>query len=291
MFAIMTIQAAIQYSIEQLKIIYAEGEAIAITKLVMENLTGFRSTDGYYEKEKIFSSEQVIRLNNILDRLLTHEPVQYVLNESWFYGFKFYVDRNVLIPRPETEELVDWIITDYRFPIDKLKILDVGTGSGCIPIILKKELGTAETWSCDISEAALKVAKKNAITNNTDINFLQLDFLDKQQWQQLHFFDLIVSNPPYIPEKDKEEMQANVLQYEPATALFVQDNDPLVFYKAIAEFGKTHLNKNGSIYLEIHENLGETILQLFGENGYITKLKKDMQGKDRMIKAVYTNRQ
>lgn len=291
MFAIMTIQAAIQYSIEQLKIIYAEGEAIAITKLVMENLICFRSTDGYYEKEKIFSTEQVTQLNNILDRLLTHEPVQYVLNESWFYGFKFYVDRNVLIPRPETEELVEWIIADCKFPTDDLKILDIGTGSGCIPIILKKELSTAETWSCDISEAALKVAKKNAITNNTDINFLQLDFLDKQQWEQLRCFDLIVSNPPYIPEKNKEEMQANVLQYEPATALFVQDNDPLVFYKAIAEFGKTHLNKNGSIYLEIHESLGEAILQLFGENGYITKLKKDMQGKDRMIKAVYTNRQ
>ena len=207
MFAIMTIQAAIQYSIEQLKIIYKEGEAIAITNLVIENLTTFRLTDGHYEKEKTFSPEQVSHLNNILERLLTHEPVQYVLNESWFYSFKFYVDRNVLIPRPETEELVEWIIADCKFPTDDLKILDIGTGSGCIPITLKKELQKPKVWSCDISEEALQVAKKNTVELDTDINFLQLNFLDKQQWQRLPRFDLIVSNPPYVPEKDKVEMK------------------------------------------------------------------------------------
>ena len=285
MFAIMTIQAAIQYSIEQLKIIYKEGEAIAITNLVIENLTTFRLTDGHYEKEKTFSPEQVSHLNNILERLLTHEPVQYVLNESWFYSFKFYVDRNVLIPRSETEELVEWIIADCKSPTDDLKILDIGTGSGCIPITLKKELQKPKVWSCDISEEALQVAKKNTVELDTDINFLQLNFLDKQQWQRLPRFDLIVSNPPYVPEKDKVEMKNNVLEYEPATALFVPDNNPLVFYIAIAEFGKTHLNKKGNIYLEIHESLGEAIIKLFRENGYATVLKKDMQGKDRMIKA------
>ena len=285
MFALMTIQTAIQYSIKQLKMIYKEGEAIAITNLVMENLTGFRLTDGDYKKEKIFSPEQVAHFNTILERLLTHEPVQYVLNEAWFYGFKFYVDRNVLIPRQETEELVEWIIADYKFPIDDLKILDIGTGSGCIPITLKRVLQKTEAWSCDICEEALQVAKKNTVELDTDINLLQLDFLDKQQWQRLPRFDLIVSNPPYVPEKDKKEMKNNVLQYEPATALFVPDNNPLVFYIAIAEFGKTHLNKKGSIYLEIHESLGEAIIKLFRENGYTTTLKKDMQGKDRMINA------
>lgn len=198
---------------------------------------------------------------------------------------KFYVDQNVLIPRPETEELVEWIITDCKFPINELKILDIGSGSGCIPVALKRKLRKAEVWSCDISEAALKVAKKNADTLGAIINFLLLDILNKEQRERLPSFDIIVSNPPYIPQKERYQMRPNVLEYEPARALFVPDNDPLIFYKAIADFGKTHLNKKGTIYAEIHEDIGEVTSKLFQTAGFTTTIQKDMQGKERMIKA------
>ena len=289
MFAFMTIQEAAHNCISQLKKIYEEGEAVAISNLVMENVTGISPNSRLLQKQNLLTTEQEIKLNKIVHRLLTHEPVQYVLNEAWFAGFKFYVDKNVLIPRSETEELVEWIITNCKFPIDTLKILDIGSGSGCIPVILKRKLRRADIWSCDISKEAIEVAKRNAATLGTSVNFVQLDFLDKETWNQLPLFDIIVSNPPYIPERDKEQMQANILKYEPPTALFVSDNDPLIFYKAIAEFGKTHLNKPGHIYLEIHEMLGDAVTKLLEQNGYSTELKKDMQQKDRMLKAALSN--
>jgi release factor glutamine methyltransferase len=167
-----------------------------------------------------------------------------------------------------------------------MKILDIGSGSGCISIALKRKLRKPEVWSCDISEAALQVAKKNATDLGVDVNFIHLDFLNKEQREQLPSFDIIVSNPPYVPERDAEQMQPNVLKYEPATALFVPDNDALIFYKAIADFGKLHLYKDGTIYAEIHENIGEPVAKLFKSNNYSADLKKDMQGKDRMLKAV-----
>jgi release factor glutamine methyltransferase len=282
----MTIQEAGKYSTDQLRNIYEEGEAASISDWLMESLTGIKKTDRISNRKKLLSPEQTSQLDNYLQRLLTHEPIQYVLNESWFCGLKFYVDKNVLIPRPETEELVEWIITNCRFPIDALSILDIGTGSGAIPIALKRRLGKTNVSSVDISEEALEVAKRNATTLGVDIKLQQLDFLDKQQRDNLSCFDIIVSNPPYVPEKDKEQMQPNVLKYEPETALFVPDNDPLVFYKAIAEFGKDHLNNDGMIFMEIHEDLGEAVSSLFQSNGYSTEIKKDMQGKERMVKAV-----
>ncbi|HEY6505327.1 MAG TPA: peptide chain release factor N(5)-glutamine methyltransferase, partial [Chitinophagaceae bacterium] len=222
-----------------------------------------------------------------IKRLLAHEPVQYVLNEAWFCGLKFYVDKNVLIPRPETEELVEWVISNCKFPVDTLSILDIGSGSGCIPIFLKRKLRKAEVWSCDVSEAALRIAEKNAATLGADVNFLLLDFLDKEKRNKLPSFDIIISNPPYIPEKGKQQMQLNVLSYEPHTALFVPDNDALIFYKAIAEFGKDHLTPAGTIYTEIHEDQGKAVSTLFESYGYSAELKKDMQEKERMLKAVF----
>jgi release factor glutamine methyltransferase len=281
----MTVQDATYSILKQLRNIYGEGEASQITDWVMEGITGSAKTERMLYKNAALTTAEETQLNEYIERLMKHEPVQYVLNESWFCGFKFYVDRNVLIPRPETEELVEWIISDCKFPINELTILDIGTGSGCIPISLKQKLRKAEVWGCDVSKEALHVAKKNAALLGADVNFLQLDFLDKQQWSQLSSFDIIVSNPPYIPEKDAATMHPNVLQYEPSTALFVPDNDPLIFYKAIAEFGKQHLNEGGSIYLEIHEDLGEVTTKMLQANGYTTELKKDMQGKDRMVKA------
>lgn len=281
----MTVQEATYYILKQLRNIYEEGEASQITDWVMEKITGSIKTERMLYKNATLTPGEENQLKDYKERFLQHEPVQYILNESWFCGFKFYVDKNVLIPRPETEELVEWVITNCKFPVDQLKILDIGTGSGCIPISLKRRIRKAEVWSCDISSQALEVAKRNAATLGVEINFIQLDFLDSNTWHQLPSFDLIISNPPYIPEQDKETMQPNVLLYEPATALFVPNNDPLLFYKAIAEFGKTNLNKSGSIYTEIHEDLGEATLNVFQSTGYVSEIKKDMQQKDRMVKS------
>lgn len=285
----MTVQEATYFVLNQLRTIYDDSEASSITDWIMENVTGSKKTERMLYKNAALTANEKTQVKKYVERLLQHEPIQYVLNESWFCGLKFYVDKNVLIPRPETEELVEWIVTDYKSPFNDLKILDIGTGSGCIPISLKLKLKKAEIWSCDISEEALLVAKRNATTLGVDVKFLHLDFLDKDQWKQFPSFDIIVSNPPYIPQKDAAQMQPNVLQYEPSTALFVPDNDSLIFYKAIAEFGKKHLNKGGAIYMEIHEDLGGSVANLFQSNGYTAEIKKDMQGKDRMVKAGFIN--
>jgi release factor glutamine methyltransferase len=281
----MTIAEAGKFITEQLKKNYEAGESASISDLVLEHLTGKNRSERSSGIQSSLSAEQNDKLENILTRLLKHEPVQYILNESWFGGLKFFVNKNVLIPRQETEELVEWIIDNCKFPVKELSILDIGSGSGCIPIALKRRIRKADVWSCDISYDALKVAKQNAETLGAEVNFIQLDFLEKNSWKQFPPFDIIVSNPPYVPEQNKESMKPNVLQYEPSIALFVPDIDPLVFYKAVAEFGKTHLNKDGTIYCEIHEDLEENVLKLFNDLGYKTELKKDMQQKDRMIKA------
>ncbi|MDP4261903.1 MAG: peptide chain release factor N(5)-glutamine methyltransferase [Bacteroidota bacterium] len=282
----MTIQEASRQINNELRVIYEQGEAAAISNRVIEYLTGSKPTDRVFQREKAISAEQENQLREYTRRLLTHEPVQYVLNEAWFGGLKFYVDKNVLIPRPETEELVEWVIANCKFPLDKLSILDIGTGSGCIPVTLKRKLRKAQVYSCDISEAALEVAKRNASTLGVDVNLLSLDFLDKVKREQLPSFDIIISNPPYVPEEDKQQMQPNVLNYEPPAALFVPDKNALIFYEAIAEFGKGHLNPGGTIYVEIHEGLAKAVSGLFTSKGYRTEIKKDMQGKERMIKTV-----
>ncbi len=281
----MTVQDATFYILNQLRTIYEEGESAQMTDWVMENITGSKKAERMLYKYSALTSNEEMQLKHYTERLMQQEPVQYVLNESWFCGLKFYVDENVLIPRPETEELVEWIIANCKFPVDELSILDIGTGSGCIPIALKRRIRKAAVWSCDVSEAALQVARRNATALGTEVNFLQLDFLDEDQWESLPAVDIIVSNPPYVPEKDKEQMQPNVLKYEPATALFVPDNDPLVFYRSIAAFGKKKLNPGGCLYFEIHEDLGEPVVTLLQSKGYSTELKKDMQGKDRMVRG------
>jgi release factor glutamine methyltransferase len=281
----MTGLETIKYISLQLRSIYEKGEAASIAELVVEYITGLTKQQRMAARSVMLTIEQEQQLNPILARLLQMEPVQYVLNEAWFCGLKFFVDKNVLIPRPETEELVEWIISNCKFPVPELKILDIGTGSGCIPISLKRRLRKAEVWSIDISEAALQIARQNAATLGNNINFRQSDILKREQWESLPQFDIIVSNPPYIPEKDKARMQPNVLKYEPGTALFVPDDDALLFYKTIAAFGKQHLAKGGSLYFEIHEDLGQAAIELLQHEGYTVELKKDMQQKDRMIKS------
>lgn len=284
----MTIQEGTFYILNHIRRIYPEGEAARITDWVMEYLTGSKKAERMIYKNASVTNDEEKQLKQYTDRLLQHEPVQYILNEAWFYGMKFFVDKNVLIPRPETEELVDWMVKEVGswVPIAigmGVKILDIGTGSGCIAIALKNKLPFAEVWACDISDEALTIARKNADDHHALIDFVPLDFLDPSQWKQLPHFDIIVSNPPYVPEKDKEEMQPNVLKFEPHAALFVPDNNALIFYNAIADFGKEHLHENGKIYAEIHESLGEKSVQLFQSKGYAAELKKDLQGKDRII--------
>lgn len=283
----MTLKEAIQYSSDKLGPIYEQNEAEIISNWLVEHIKNIERSQRMAHPQMLFSGDDMARMDVYLQRLLTHEPVQYVLNEAWFFGMKFFVNKDVLIPRPETEELVDWIIKDQPLRTNDLQILDIGTGSGCIPVSLKKHLPAAAVTACDLSKAALAVAQKNADQLQVSIRFAALDFLDKEKRDELSGFDIIVSNPPYIPEKDKGDMHANVLNHEPHLALFVPDNDALLFYKAIADFGLHHLNKNGCIYLEIHEGLGEATRHLFQSKGYITELRKDMQQKDRMIKAAF----
>jgi release factor glutamine methyltransferase len=283
----MTIKEAARQLNDRLRSIYDEGESGAIADLVIEHLTATARNSQVFHQEKNLSTAQEQQLKHYTERLLRHEPVQYVLNEAWFCGFRFYVDKNVLVPRPETEELVDWVISDCRFPVDRLSILDIGTGSGCIPITLKRKLRKAEVVGCDISEAALDVARKNASSLGADVKFVLLDFLDRGKRERLASFDIITSNPPYVPAKDKAQMPRNVVDYEPPGALFVPDDDALVFYKAIAEFGKNHLNPGGIVYAEIHEHLSQQVSLHFRSIGYNVLVKKDMQGKERMIKAFH----
>lgn len=281
----MTLQEASFFLLNKLRTVYPDGEASAICDLVMESLTGSDKTERMMYKHNPVTAEEEEQLNVYAVKLLQHEPVQYVLHEAWFCGLKFYVDENVLIPRPETEELVEWIISNCKFPIDTLSILDIGTGSGCIPVSLKRRLRKASVSAIDISEGAITVARRNATKLSADINFLQLDILDKNNWPALPTVDLIISNPPYIPEQDMTSMDPNILQYEPHTALFVPDNNALVFYEAIADLGKTKLNKGGLLFFEIHEDLGKTVTDLLEKEGYSCEIKKDMQGKDRMVMA------
>ncbi len=282
----MSIGEAYQQCLYRLKQIYDHREAATITDLVIENITGFRASDRVLNKNFLLTAEQQNSLTSYQIDLLKHKPVQYVLNEAWFAGMKFYVDKNVLIPRPETEELVEWIKESFQEAI--ISVLDIGTGSGCIAISLKKKIDDAKITAVDISENALAIAKQNAEFNNAEIKFFLLDILNENNWKNLGKFDVIVSNPPYIKQSEKFGMSKNVLSYEPHQALFVADDDALLFYKKIAAFGLYHFNKKGKLFFEINEQHGKNVCDLLEEVGYKNiELKKDLQGKDRMIKAVY----
>lgn len=210
------------------------------------------------------------------------------MHEAWFAGMQFYVDENVLIPRPETEELVAWIVQEHKtLHLQNVKILDIGTGSGCIPIALKKQLPTCDIHAADISKGALSTAQKNASTLHAAITFHEVDILDETSRNRLSKFDVVVSNPPYIKQSEEAAMHYNVLKYEPHLALFVPDEDALLFYKAIADFGLQHLTAGGKLFFEINEMLGASVKALLKQKGYSNvEIRKDMQGKDRMVKAI-----
>jgi release factor glutamine methyltransferase len=272
----------------QLEILYEKREASQIANMVMEYVTGIQRIDRILEKDKKLSHEQRKQLDLKTNRLLNCEPVQYVLGEAWFANKLFQVNASVLIPRPETEELVNWIIQDNSEK-DYKALLDIGTGSGCIPITLKTLMPNASIMSIDISSEALTIAQNNAIDHDVTIELKQIDFLEESNWHDLPIFDCIVSNPPYIKDSERSSMSKHVIKYEPSIALFVGDDDPLIFYRKIVFFAHTHLAKNGSIYLEINQTLGKEVVTLLQDNGYETILKKDLMGNDRMVRAEKTN--
>ena len=295
----MTVYEAQQQLQTALIELYDDREAANIADWVMEHVTGLRKIDRIMQKQSPLAPEKAARLQTYTRELLTHKPVQYVLHEAWFCGMPFYVDENVLIPRPETEELVEWVVENGNRQsaignnpktATSLRILDIGTGSGCIPVSLKKKLPQAEVYACDVSEGALAIASRNAAAQQTSINFLQIDFLDQKSWSSLPEVDIIVSNPPYIPQSDKNTMLQNVLAYEPHLALFVPDNDALVFYDAIARFAQRSLANQGCVFVEIHEDLGKKTKELFESKGFNAEVKKDFQGKDRLVKAVFNSK-
>jgi release factor glutamine methyltransferase len=264
--------------------IYSENEIRNFVFFSFEHLLGFSRTDMILKKNELVDDSNVRTLQSILHSLKQHKPIQYIIGQTEFYGFPFIVNENVLIPRPETEELVRWVLDENKN--DELKILDIGTGSGCIAISLKKHLPNAEVFALDISASALRVAAENAALNNTTINFIEADILNSSAYATFKKFDIIISNPPYIRESEMLLMKENVLNYEPHRALFVNDDDALLYYKAIADFSLIHLYPSGKLYFEINEAFGSEIMKMINERGFLkTELRKDISGKDRMLRC------
>ncbi|TSD66596.1 peptide chain release factor N(5)-glutamine methyltransferase [Inquilinus sp. KBS0705] len=269
--------------------LYDTRETEAIAMLVLEEITGLsRAKIKAFPETDIPPGEQE-KLINILVELKTGKPVQYILGSTGFYGLNFLVNPAVLIPRPETEELVEWVLLSRKSKVESqksLSILDIGTGSGCIAISLKKNLPEAAVSAIDISADALHTAKQNSVINDVVVEFIEIDILNPTPDIQHSKFDIIVSNPPYVTLEDKTQMHQNVTGFEPHTALFVPEQDPLIFYKAIADFALNHLNPNGLLFFEINENFGAETVELLSNKTFINiELRKDMSGRDRMIKA------
>lgn len=249
--------------------------------MIADSVLGMSPTQLILQKDRILSKEESARVKEIVERLKQNEPIQYILGETEFYSLNLKVAPGVLIPRQETEELVDWILKTTK---DKnLKILDIGTGSGCIPVALKKNLPAASLTALDVSTEALRIAQSNALENKVEVQFLHADVLnwENREWD---LYDIIVSNPPYVRHLEKKLMEANVLEHEPQLALFVSDDDPLLFYREIAQLAMRQLNSGGRLFFEINEFLGAEMLALLNDLGFRDiELRKDLNGKDRML--------
>ncbi len=283
MFALMMLKELYRNFLVQLQKIHSLSEATIITDWVFEKVVSLKRTDILKSPGKNMTPGAEYLLERTLKELLLHKPVQYVLGEAWFYHMKVKVNAHVLIPRPETEELVEQLIKDRKSKLTDPAILDIGTGSGCIPIAIKKNLPASVVTALDISKDALDLAKENAALHNAHINFREVNFLDESTWSLLPAFDIIISNPPYIPVNEKEKLEKHVADFEPHIALFVPDNSPLLFYEKIAAFSKEHLLPNGRIYLETHEDLAYETADLFRKDHQTVMIKKDMYGRDRMV--------
>ena len=289
--------------IQELLPIYDIGEAESFFYLILEEKQKLKRIDLALNPDLTFSNEEILIWNLILEQLKKELPIQYLLGKTSFYGLEFEVNKNVLIPRPETEELVEWIIQGQKLEVrsgklqDKsrnINILDIGTGSGCIAIALAKNITNVQVFAIDVSEKALATAQKNAKSNQVEVQFIKTDILkinDLEKLPNSHFslptcFDIIVSNPPYVRELEKQEIKKNVLDNEPHLALFVDDNDALIFYRKIAELAQKNLSQNGQLFFEINQYLGKEMIDLLEKMGFKNvELRQDIYGNDRMIQA------
>lgn len=262
---------------------YESIELNPILSILTEHITGWDQLQQALNKETALNEMQILAFEKAAAELKAGKPIQYVIGKAWFMGEAYSVNEHVLIPRPETEELVDWILEYAEIKGTSLRILDIGTGSGCIAIALKKALPNSNVSAIDISTNALKVAAENASILNAAIEFVPLDILNTAFLPDQ--YDVIVSNPPYIPMHEMENMEMQVAAQEPNIALFVPDEDPLVFYKAIARLAKLHLKPNGQLFFEIHFDQGEAMVNLLDEMHFHAELREDLFGKDRMIRA------
>lgn len=272
--------------LNELNYIYPELESLNLVNWLFLSVAGIEKKEINLDPGRLVDGKTREELLEKLSELKAHKPIQYVTEMAYFYDLELEVNPSVLIPRPETEELVKWV-SEENNERPGLRVLDIGTGSGCLILALGKLLKDPELTAIDISGDALHMAKKNAAKYRTMVSFNKTDILEEEKWNELGNFDLIVSNPPYVRESEKIGMRANVLDYEPSIALFVPDNDPLLFYRAIARFSKKHLSEKGRLYLEINESLGNEMIRLLKDEGFSEIiLKKDMQGKDRMVRCI-----
>lgn len=280
----MTIETWKKESERELEELYPPEEARSITKILVEAVTGLDKAAQVLSKHNTIDKLNLTVLNDAMTRLRNHEPLQYVLGQAWFYGLDLHVMPGVLIPRRETEELVDWVV-QYCKP--GIRVLDIGTGSGCIPVAVKTVCPDSKITAWDLQQKAVEVTQKNARKYGLDIKTEKQDIFSASKHPGR--WDIIVSNPPYVTNAEKSLMQPNVLDYEPDTALFVEDTNPLLYYKTIAGFALNHLAECGLLFFEINEHYPEQILNLLQEAGFAeTELRRDMQGKPRMVKAVVT---
>lgn len=268
---------------EQLQGIYNKDEINELLYISFSHALNFSREDMQLRKDEFLNQSDLIIVYDIAKELATKKPIQYILHEAWFYGEKYFVNEHVLIPRPETEELVELICIENKGT--NLTVLDIGTGSGCIPISIKKKNGDWNVHAIDVSKSALEVARRNSIDLNAPITFYEVDILKAKAIGDLKF-DIIISNPPYIAKNEAHTMNDMVLQFEPHLALFVENNDPLLFYKVIADFALINLNQDGKLYFEINQLFGKEVVELLGNKGFSNvMLHKDLSGNDRMVSA------
>ena len=268
---------------KQLAVQFETVELGPILSILIEHVTGWDQMDQVVHKDNSISESQVLAFETAAAELVAGRPIQYITGKAWFMGATYTVNEHVLIPRPETEELVDWVIEYAEIKGKALRILDIGTGSGCIPISLKLAIPNAHITAIDISKEALAIAEQNAASYHTEIEWIAQDILQTKQLKDR--YDIMVSNPPYIPLREKVAMQKQVADHEPEIALFVPDQFPLIFYSKIAHIGKSALKPNGQLFFEIHYDQGEAIIALLNEMGYHAELRQDIFGKDRMVRA------
>jgi release factor glutamine methyltransferase len=280
----MTVKEANQFISQALQNFYPESEIRGFQQIIFSHCMSYKRSDIFLKADDAVPETVRIQIYDIIEQLKLEKPVQYILGATEFYGMTFFVDESVLIPRPETEELVQWISNDYRN--SSPRVLDIGTGSGCIAVSLARLVPGAKVCGMDISAKALAMAHRNALHNDVHVDYSLVNICS-DSLPRMGPFDVIVSNPPYVTEDQRTRMENNVLDFEPHLALFVPENDPLLFYRVISRFASLHLNKRGSLYFEINEDLADETMKLIESFGFSAELKRDLNDKYRMIKATF----